>query len=135
MMSEEKVLEEEKTLLRGRARKVIIRKQTVMEKTETITIEEFEQPSVKQPIVRSLEFKPVAYAKSARATLPEESYEATSIDDSECRKELIQLVNLPSLPGRRNEAFDELYGMFDNIVEAREEVNVTDWVRSLRRRT
>ena len=128
-MSGEIVVEEEREL---RLRKVTIR-ETVTTKTKTITIQEFEQPTDKQPIIKSLEFEPVTYV-SRRTHPSEESYEAISIDDLECRKELAQIVGLPTVPEKRSNAFNELYGIFDEIVEAEEEVNVTEWVKSLRRR-
>jgi len=127
MSEEEIVVEGEKGFLR----KVIIKREIVT-KTETV-IQEFEYPKEQGPIIKSLEFEPVTHV--TRRTPSEESYEAISIDDSECRKELVQLLDLPTVPEKRVEAFDELYGMFDDIVESGEEVNVIKWVKSLRRRT
>jgi len=112
-------------------RRIIIKEiiTEVVRKTE-IT-KEIEVPEGK-PIVESMLFEPLPYAKVANVS--NESPESMSIDDSECRKELIRLLGLQEPLGRSADAFDELDGLFDDIVEAEGKVDVTKWVRSLRSR-
>lgn len=125
-MSEEIVLE---SGVKTKIRKVILKREVVT-KTEKIT-QEFELGETEAPIRRSVEVAPLVLAGRFR---PRETVESMSLDDLECRKELKKLLGLQSLPERIEESFDNLYGLFDDLLEPDEEVDTTKWVKSLRRR-
>jgi hypothetical protein len=65
----------------------------------------------------------------------EESSEALTIDDSKDREELASLVGLESVPPRRTSNIDSLIGVFDSTAENGEEIDVTEWVRAVRKRS
>lgn len=124
-MSDEIVIEENKATF---SKKRIFRREIIR---ETVTIEEIEIPDTK-PIVKTISFEPMSHARSAISLC--ESLESTSIDDSECRKELARLLDIQELPTRNPDAFAELDGLFDDIIQLGEKVDVTKWVRSVRKR-
>jgi len=64
-----------------------------------------------------------------------ESDEARQIDDYEDRREIAALAGLQSLPQRSASNIDELVGLFDSLVEPREQVDVTEWVKRVRQRS
>lgn len=64
-----------------------------------------------------------------------ESLEALDIDDSKDRSEIASMIGLTSLPDRKESNIDALIGMFDSTVEPDEEVDVTEWVKSIRKRS
>jgi hypothetical protein len=109
--------------------KIIIKKQIV---TRTEKIEVFTIEIPEKQITRSLRYyhAPLNFSPSVH----DESFDALLIDDSECRKELATLLNLPAIPEKSKSAFDELDGLFDDLVESGEEVDVVKWVKDLRRR-
>jgi hypothetical protein len=109
-----------------KTKKITIKKEIVT-KTETITMEIPEQS-----ITRSFSFKPII--TKATPFVFDQALNATLIDDSECRVELVKLLNLPAIPETSENAFDELDGLFDDLVESGEEVDVVKWVKDLRRR-
>lgn len=62
-----------------------------------------------------------------------ESREALTIDDLEERKELAKILNIPEVPRLDDLAFDEILGIFDDLMKE-EKVDAVEWVKSLRRR-
>jgi hypothetical protein len=64
-----------------------------------------------------------------------ESREALKIDDTKDREEVASLIGLRSIPEREEANIDALIGMFDSTVESNEEVDVTEWVKSVRKRS
>jgi hypothetical protein len=77
------------------------------------------------------------WEKQTRQSLPDfnESEEALSIDDSQDRGEIANLIGLKSAPPRNDSNINSLIGIFDSIVDSHEEVDVTEWVKSIRKRS
>jgi len=64
-----------------------------------------------------------------------ESEEAREIDDSNDRREIAALAGLRSIPRRTPSSINGLLGLFDSLVGTHEEVDVTEWIKSIRQRS
>jgi len=124
-MSDEIPIEEQKVAF---SKKRILRREIIR---ETVTIEEIEIPETKS-IIDRIVFEPLSATRSAVSLC--ESVESASIDDSECRKELAKLLDIQELPTKNPDAYAEIDGLFDDVIQSGEKVDVTKWVKSLRRR-
>lgn len=109
--------------------KEIIAKKTVTREIirETVTIEKIVTSNPTLDIV----YYPMAY--NMDNFCEKESAEAATIDDCEFRKGYAKLLNIEPSKTDAN-AFSKLYGVFDDVVPSTDKVDVTEWVRKLRRR-
>lgn len=122
-MSDENIVEEKRMLY---SKRTIIRE--IIRET---VVEVMEIPGNK-PIVNTITFEPLSYERLGVTS--SESLESLSIDDLECRKEIAKLLDIQDLPTRSPNAYSKLDGLFDDIVQPGEEIDVTKWVKSMRKR-
>lgn len=119
-----------KLVSEARARKgkvEVIRKRVtrvIAESYEETIIREF-----KDPTLQSLSFDPSELVSRVSS---EECNEASAIDDLEIRKELTRIVGLPFVPEKSDRAYEEISGIFDDIIDE-DEIDVVAWVKSVRR--
>jgi hypothetical protein len=114
----------------GQTKQIIVKKVVTKEVfRETITFEEITVPS---DAMLAVDFYP-PIVSNTESFNEIESNEASTIDDCEFRKEYAKLLDI-KLPNADPEAFSHLYGTFDDLVTSSESVDVTAWVKKIRRR-
>jgi hypothetical protein len=114
----------------GQTKQIIVKKVVIKEVfRETVTFEEITVPS---NAMLNVDYYPSTVSNTDSFN-EKESNEASTIDDCEFRKEYAKLLDI-KLPNADPEAFSQLYGTFDDLVTSSEPVDVTDWVKKIRRR-
>lgn len=111
--------------------KEFITKKTVTKEIirEVITIEEITIPSNS---ILKVVYPPSSHNMDVKFN-DNENVDSAKTDDCEFRKEFAKLLNI-DLSKKDSNAFSQLYGSFDDIFSSTETVDVTEWIRKLRRR-